>query len=422
MSERLGFPWLGRAKLTEALRARVAGGHGALALAGVLLLGGVRAQGALLVDLVDGKSLAALGVSSKDGRRFSIAAAGSGERIVEARDLLSIHLGRVTPSELPAIDLGGGDRLRGRITGGDPNGQWLEIASQSLGRMRVLVDRIAAVRYRPSCPASRLRLPAGVDEALFRKAGIGLDLLSGTIHQFGARGVRFRPADSKDALWFPAEDLVGVRIADPLSREAEPGVEISTRGGDRLGVELRSWVDGTLDLLLENGERRALRESDLACVLWSTSKVAHLSALEPVSVSESGYDGPVVHPFRKDEGVLGGPLDGGGLAHARGLGVHSRSRLDFTVPPGARFFWTRVALDDSVRGLPLRPGARVEIRVDDETRLDRELTVEGGAVDSGRLPVEPGGRLSLIVDFGRGRDLGDRVVWLTPVFLLEPGT
>ena len=42
----------------------------------------------------------------------------------------------------------------------------------------------------------------------------------------------------------------------------------------------------------------------------------------------------------------------------------------------------------------------------------------GGAVQTvGPLEVQPGQVLSLEVEFGAGRDVGDRVDWLLPVFL-----
>jgi hypothetical protein len=41
------------------------------------------------------------------------------------------------------------------------------------------------------------------------------------------------------------------------------------------------------------------------------------------------------------------------------------------------------------------------------------------AQDCGVVPVQPGALVVLEVDHGAGRDLGDRIDWLAPLFLLQ---
>jgi hypothetical protein len=59
----------------------------------------------------------------------------------------------------------------------------------------------------------------------------------------------------------------------------------------------------------------------------------------------------------------------------------------------------------------------VRIEVDGKVVFARDGLGAGQVVDPGPLPVVAGATVVLDVDVGRGRDLGDRVDWLSPVFL-----
>jgi hypothetical protein len=162
-----------------------------------------------------------------------------------------------------------------------------------------------------------------------------------------------------------------------------------------------------------------VRSADLACVSFA-GVGTFLSDLQPKEVAESGCDGDAVHPWQRDASVLGGPLVAAERTHAKGLGVHSRSRLVFTVPDGAGSFWTRVAIDDSAGSLVVRANADVRVLVGGAVRFEHKGLEPGqGTRDTGLMPVRPGETVTLEVDFGKGRDLGDRVAWLSPVFLPE---
>jgi hypothetical protein len=109
-------------------------------------------------------------------------------------------------------------------------------------------------------------------------------------------------------------------------------------------------------------------------------------------------------------------------AHGKGLGVHSRSRLSFTVPPGNARFWTRVGLDDSAAELRVEANADVRVLVNGKCVFEQVgLTAGRPPQDTGLLSVRPGDTVTLEADFGRGRELGDRVDWLSPVFLPGAG-
>lgn len=396
--------------------------HAVAFLTGSLVLAATAvAQAPFEAALLDGTVLQVQRVVSTDGAQFELATA-AGKRKLKAEQILSLHGAPVVPNVMPLFELGGGDRLRGVLSGGDSRGEWLELVSPTLGRVRLSVDRLACIVFRSDLvqPAD-LRLPDGVDEALFQRAGIGLDLVAGSLYQFDSQGIRFLRDGDQEPRWLAPTALVGLRCRKAAGRSAPPACSLMTRTGDRVGVRLCSWSQGVLELELEDKGKVRLPEADFACLLPLGTGVTFASALEPLEATETGYDGDVLYPYQRDSNVLGAALVGGQRAHARGLGVHSRSRLDYVVPADAAWFWTRVAIDQSALALPVRAEVHVEVRLDDETVFKTELSAGEGAMDSGRIAVKPGQRLALVVDFGKGRDLADRVDWLSPVFLPGPG-
>ncbi len=109
-----------------------------------------------------------------------------------------------------------------------------------------------------------------------------------------------------------------------------------------------------------------------------------------------------------------------GRAFGRGLGVHSKSRLSFRVPKGATHLWARVALDDTASELPVRAHAQARVLRAGKLVFEVDQLRPGEPPrDTGLLPVEAGETVTFEVDFGQGRDLGDRVNWLLPIFLLR---
>ncbi len=98
-------------------------------------------------------------------------------------------------------------------------------------------------------------------------------------------------------------------------------------------------------------------------------------------------------------------LDGKTCKHA--LSLHSRSEITWRVPEGSRRFVATVGIDDAVR-----PGgnAIVVVLVDDEELLRKTITGEASAEEI-RVDLSGARRLTLLVDYGGGMDIGDAVVF-----------
>jgi hypothetical protein len=373
---------------------------------------------ALSVALLDGRVLSADALVGDPVAGY-VVRGPRGEVRVAADQLLALHGSAVQDAGLPAFWLAGGDVLRGALAGGDEAGDVLEVQSPVFDRLPVPVDRLLALTRTGDLRPEQLVLPAGVAEGLFVRARLGFDLLTGSVHQFGERGVRFAATGQTEPSWRGLDELVGLRIADPLPRDGTTAAILWTRTGDRLGVDVVAGTAEGLQVQLEQGRPALVRWRDVASVCW-LGRAVHLSEQEPVQVVEAGCDGEVLYPWQRDRAVLGGPLVAGGRSYGKGLGVHSLCRLVYRVPDGVAAFWTRLALDDTAAALPLRPAVAARVLVDQQVVWSTDVLRPGGEpVDLGLLPVRPGQRLVLEVDFGPGRDLGDRAAWLLPVFLPE---
>ncbi len=391
---------------------------GILVLAGILASRLMAQQPAPAFEalLADGSRTAVSSLASPEDGMVELRGP-QGARRVPLPDLLGLRGAAAIANELPAARLAGGEVVRGALTDGDPQGDTLILLSPSLGRVQVATDRLQALLLRPALArVEDLRLPKGVAEGLFLRAGIGNDLLAGTLHRFGEEGIQFQPEGERSARWFGGRDVVGLGIGDAREREVAATHELVTRGGDRVGVRVVRFTDDAMQFAWEDGREGSIRTRDVAS-LCRLEGVSWLSSLAPDAVDERGFDGEVVMPWVRDHAVHGAIMVSGGRAAARGIGMHSRSRIRWLVPPGAVAFTSEVGIDDSALNLRVRAHVHVRVVLDGEEVFARDLRAGDPPAAIGVIAVKPGQVLGLEVDFGKGRDLADRVDWLLPVFL-----
>jgi len=390
-------------------------------LAAALTGGQASAQAApgLEIDLRSGRKLVAQKLIGDRDAGYRATVDGRTESI-EPADLVAVRRGPARAPELLRFELVGGDRLYGALVGGDANGDQLEVLSPVLGKQDLAVDRLAAIVQPGVHPGDQL-VPDGVDEALFLQTRRGFDLVAGTLFRFGQQGLQFQAEGREDAVWYAPRKFSSLRLRGGFDREEAAECTLLTRSADRLGVRLERCTEQGVELTLESGVTASVRWVDVGCLVFE-SGLLHLSTLQPTEVVERGFDGEAVLRWRRDRSVDGGELMARGKAYGRGLGVHSMSRLTFAAPSGATHFRASVAMDDSVGALPLRARAVARVLRNGELVFEVEaLTVGQPVRDVGLHPVAPGDKITLEVDFGAGRDLGDRVDWLLPVFLTRRG-
>lgn len=338
-----------------------------------------------------------------------------------------------------AVYLVGGDELKGVITGGDTNGDTLTLDT-ALGSLRVNLDRLRTLVFRERAKArgpERFRIEGDdFDEALFLEAGRGLDVHGGEIDRITERGIYFARLDDEDELarMYRFETLVGLAIKESAGGAPEKpgGWRMTTTAGIRLRVELLGADANRLRVRSEFGEF-SLPYSSISALTRLTGSRIYLSDLTPVRVAELGDDGDLdrgpLYSFQRDRTVSGGvffdqrsPADGflvvDGRTYGKGLGVHSKCLLTYRVPPKMTRFLAWVAIDDEVKALGIKGDADVVVRSGGAV-LWRGKGLRCGQKPKslGALKVKPGTLLTLEVEFGKGLFPGDRVDWLSAVFL-----
>lgn len=390
----------------------------AMLVAGLLAVAVAAQEVRLELDLRSGQVLIASSLSGSPTTGFE-AQVGALTQSILARDLISVRATSAYAPELLRVELVGGDVVHGAIAGGDDAGNRLELLSPILGKIALPIDRLAALVHHGVHPNDQI-LPDDVDEGLFMRTGSGYDLVAGTLHRFGSRGISFQASSADGPQWFSPRKFSALRIRGGEARQALAPMTLLTRTADRLGVTMKSCSEQGLDVVIDGGSTVRVRWADVASLSFEKD-VMHLSAMTPSQVVESGFEGEVVHAWRRDQSVVGGELLAQGRAYGRGLGVHSRSRLSFKVPVGATHFRTRVAFDDSVADLPIKAHAEVRVLLSNKLLFESsDLELGQEPLDAGLHAVKAGATITLEVDFGRGRDLGDRVNWLLPMFLMRP--
>ncbi|MCB9888548.1 MAG: NPCBM/NEW2 domain-containing protein [Planctomycetes bacterium] len=335
------------------------------------------------------------------------------------------------------VQMVGGDELKGEIHGGDRGGDQLALTSLCLGVQRVPTDRLArmffADRVGPG-GADRIVLEAssGFREALFRKALRGFDTVGGEIERFTAEGVMFAAQGRSSPSLYRWSTLLGVALLEGAAPKAPGAWLLHTTAGDRLRVEFDGLSERGFALRTEFGPI-TLAADRVAALTRVGGDHRFLSDLDPVRVEESGSESKVdpspLFRWRRDRTASGGVVgavhsraDGylvvHGATYGKGIGVHSRCVLTFRVPPGVRKFFALVAIDDEVLALDVTGDADAVVKSGDKVLVQHTGLRRGAAPRPiGPVAVEPGALLTLEVGFGKGMFLGDRVDWLSAVFL-----
>lgn len=222
-----------------------------------------------------------------------------------------------------------------------------------------------------------------------------IDPVSGSFH-FGDR-VRS----------FQTEKMFGVVFAK-LARDEEPAPAFLTLSdGARLsGKIIRSDAESMLLAATCCGEVVVALDR-LVRIDYRSDRVVYLSDLTPKSQKSQGR----LHepsPVRLNQSVAAGPMLLDGQRFDRGVGVHSRTELTYTLDGKYESFVAMVGIDDSAR-----PLGSVAFRVvgDGQTLFESETLTGRDRAELVSVRVRGIKELTLIADFGDEVDLADLANW-----------
>ena len=199
--------------------------------------------------------------------------------------------------------------------------------------------------------------------------------------------------------------IMAARPESPQQDELRPSFSLA--GGVVISGRWRDLDSSAWKIEVPWGQALSLPAADIQEVRFRGGKMTYLSDLKPGKVEETPFFGHRLS-WRRDVNLLGEPLKMNGQTFERGLAVHSRCVLTYDLDGRYAAFQALVGFDDAVKGK-----GRVDCRVfadGKELYSNRDLRADGPPVNL-KLAVDGAEQLRLYVDFGRGQDTGDRVIW-----------
>ena len=293
-----------------------------------------------------------------------------------------------------------GTELMGKITLGIREVAGLVLPDKKADPQTVLADTMKLL-----APAGSVAPPPAVDDRLVVRTESGdLMVVRGVLKAITAEKITFNYDDVDRTIDTAKVPLISVAATGEAPPPAK-GVLLAA-DGTRLAFDaIAMSPGGTINLRGTCLGELTLPVKSVTEIRFRSDNVVHLSDLTPVEVSETGtFEKVFVH--RRDRSSLNRPIRLGGQTFTRGLGMHSRCALTYDLAGEYRRLLAVAGIDDAAR-----PAGDATLTVlGDGKALVKSLTLTGRSKPARlRLDVRGVKRLTVLVDFGRGLDVGDHV-------------
>ena len=393
-----------------------------------LLAGAISPAGAKdlpKVLTVDGESFA--GELTSIARGEAIFRTPAGSRSVPLAALWSVRFaGRedlMTRPGKQVIALAGEGRQRLAIRRLSIREGKISASTTLLGDVGIEMSAIAAI-YLPrtdqlpqTCRRRHLEMklpPASHDYLVAQDRSGNWVPVPGVLKSIAARRVGFE-FEGKDR----QIDLGAVRaieLARMAGERASPGGYLVGRDGSVVGFRSVRMAGSALSLEIEGIEAKPVGLHAVAEIRFVSDRCVHLSALTPSKVAQAGlFD--VAFGFRRDRSTAGGPLSVGQVRYAKGIGLHSRCALTYSLGGEYATFAATAGIDD---GATRRGNATLRLIGDGKDLLKPVKLVGGTAPVAVRCDLSGVKELTIRVDFGDDHvDVGDHVS-LAEARLIKP--
>lgn len=314
---------------------------------------------------------------------------------------------KIEPPKGLVLLVAGGDRLVGQPRKLD--GSTLVWFTAGIGEVPVPIERALGI-LRDETSHPQLMADRGSDELRLANG----DSISGIITEFTERSISITPTGA-DAVDVPIDNLRHVLLATPPQGRpdgAAPGFVVRLVNGSVVSCDKLAIASNGVTLTFAGGAGATVPEEMVAAIEHTGGPVAWLSSRTPSeSIYTPFFDAAFVPQM--DRTVTGEPLRFAGQTYARGIGVHSKTRLTWTLEPGDKSFRTRYAIDPSLGY------ADVDIRiyVDDKPVHEQKHVKAASLSPVIKADLKGAKTLTLEVDYGAGYDIQDRVMFLESAIL-----
>ncbi len=343
---------------------------------------------------------------------------GDGPVALDAQDVARLSrvetAGQAPPSDV-SVELIDGSRLA--ATDYTIGGRTAQITAPGGDVTELAPGDVAAVQFQPATEQSAAEWTRILDSArqsdlLVVRKGPSLDYHRGALGEVTSSVVEFHLDGER--LPVPRTKVFGLIYYRSAGRDLpEAACWLTEADGSRWAVRSIRLEDDLLRWTTPLGIEVSRAPADVARLDFSQGKIVYLSDLEPESSEWTPYFGParelpVLNEFfrpREDRGLDLGPLRIDGVEYAKGLALHSRTRLVYRLPGRFRRFQAVAGIHDRVRP---QGNVRLVIRGDDRVLWEGSVAgTEGGQ----EIDVDLGGvrRLEILADYGDALDVGDHL-------------
>ncbi len=289
------------------------------------------------------------------------------------------------------------------------------VGRTSLGESTYLAfERLAGVELarRDEFPEAARRFAASLSDRLAAKDVLITRDTDDDVTTVRGRVVSLDPVTGKFALGgsvrsFQTEKIFGLVFAAGSSRGERYPATLRLRDGTEVSGAIERATRDRISFTTSLGSSTEVRLDRVLEIVVHSPRLVYVTDLSIQSESSEGR----LHPgwsVGVDRNVSGGVLAIAGREFERGLGMHSKGEVRYSLDGAYELFVATIGLDDAVR-----PRGSVVFRVVGDGRELFNSGLVSGTDEPGdvRIDVREVKRLTLLVDYGDELDLSDYADW-----------
>lgn len=321
-----------------------------------------------------------------------------------------------------AVRLRDGSTLFGRLLEGEEDE--LRWRHDSLGDLSVLVDYVEAVAFAEggAVPDVSAVPPATEEDVVWKGGDLEGDRVEGTVVRMGPRGIVVETDLGR--ITVPVAEVRAIALASvgPVDLLFGDGPEVRAvfQDGSRLRGRIVEFADQGVRMRRLDGEELLVPPSGLLRLVFAPRGSVWLPDLVPDEVESYPFIGgpeDFLFPYRTDVSFDGGLLRVAGEPFARGLALHSYTRLRWSLNGRFARLKARVGISDEALGVKLPVAADFVVLTDGREALRLSGLSPGERARAVDLDLTGVGVLEFVADFGGQGDVGDRIVVGDPLLL-----
>jgi len=340
-------------------------------------------------------------------------------RTLPLTQLLELHRPSFPPAN-PAghfvLHLLSGDQLIGDP--GQTHQEQLTWRSPTLGELTISLRQIVAI-IRIGQPSPILADSRPEDIVQLANG----DTLHGILTAISPGQLTLQPATGDPAA-VPLDSVIRITFAataQPKSSSA-PAFRLRFTDGSSLVVPAVHLANERVQVKLSDNATRDIPLQSITAIEQLNGPVVWLSKITPKENIQIPFLS-VTHPAQMDRNVLGQPIRFDDHTFTHGIGVHSYSKLVYTLDGQFAAFRTQYAIDTTDSD-GRYADVTVRIFLDDRVVHEQVHFKAGALAPAVQVPIKGAHTLTLEVDYGQTMDVQDRFNWIEPALLrqLTPAT